>query len=220
MKKSKKEKIEVSEEDLQIPISKEKKKKATLESVMKDLEATILFVDNEIDKRKKTLQQNKGLSTFRNVKRNLEKIKKNLPKIAKKTRSRENIKNNFNTPVSISDELASFLGVEEGKKFKREDIICGIFSYINFKADEKRERMLDWKYLNSDDEGNPVRDLRSTEQKNIIIPDEKLSKILDYDSYVREFGEGNVKNKKGVSPLDDKLRFTVVVKLIQKHISK
>lgn len=208
-----------------------KREKVSSESIMKDIESIITILDAEIDKRKKTLDKNKGLTTFRSVKKKVEKIQKSLPKFMKKTRNNKNIKNNFNKLVSISEELAEFLKVDKNIKMTREDINCAIFTYINIKSDESRDKMLKWKYLNWHND-NPVRDLRDKEKKDIIIPDEALSKLLNYENYQKEINKFLSKdseepheksifsNKNGSHPKDDKLRYTSVIKLIQPHIIK
>lgn len=223
-----------------------KREKVSSESVMKDIKSILSILDSEIDKRKKTLDKNKGLSTFRSIRKKMEKLERSLPKIMKKTRSNKNIKNNFNKPVSITKELANFLKVDEKSQLSREDINCAIFTYINFKPDETREKMLKWKHLNWNTnvvEGtnvvsSPQRDLRDQTKKDVIIPDEALSNLLGYEKYKKDVNEYLEKsslskdpngeeilespylNKNGSHPKDDKLRFTSVIKLIQPHIIK
>ena len=165
----------------------------------------------------------------------MEKLERSLPKIMKKTRSNKNIKNNFNKPVSISKELANFLKIDENSQLPREDINCAIFTYINFKPDETREKILKWKYLNwNSDNSSPQRDLRDQTKKDVIIPDAILSNLLNYEKYKKDVNEYLKKsslqkeeneeipflNKNGSHPKDDKLRFTSVIKLIQPQIIK
>jgi hypothetical protein len=219
-----------------------KREKVSSESVMKDIKSILTILDSEIDKRKKTLDKNKGLSTFRSIKKKVERLEKSLPKIMKKTRSNKNIKNNFNKPVLISEELSNFLQVDKNVQLTREDVNCAIFTYINIKPDEKREKILKWKHLNwntttngSDENGgSPQRDLRDQIKKDTIIPDDALSKLLNYEEYKKEIDKFLNKekseeieeskspylNKNGSHPKDNKLRFTSVIKLIQPHIVK
>lgn len=205
--------MELQNQSIKIKV---RKSKPTIESVLKELDDSLEYLQLEIDKRKKTLNKNKGLNTFRHVQKNLEHIKKVIPKIAKKTRNTQNNKNNFNKSVSISDELVEFLQVDKDTKLMREEISCAIFTYINIKDDENREKILKWKYLND----NPKRDLRNPEHKDIIIPDDKLSNLLDYNQYKLDVLNKLIKNKKGEIVTDDRLYYKTILKLIQKHINK
>ena len=145
----------VIEEEKPLKKKKEKKGKPTLESVMKEIEEMETLINQEIDKRRQTLDKNKGLSTFRNIGKKISHLKKVIPKVAKKTRVSKPGKNNFNSLVSISKELATFLKVDPKDKIARDDIICALFTYVNIKPNETREKILRWKHLNSEN-----RDLR------------------------------------------------------------
>ena len=144
-RKKKSEDVPLDNDNLEESVNERKtKKKQTVESILKLLNETIELLDSEIEKRKKTLDKIKGLSTFRIVKKKLNYLQKNIPKIAKKTRTNNNTKNNFNKMVNISSDLANFIKIDKKIEIAREDIACAIFAYININPNEQREKILNF----------------------------------------------------------------------------
>jgi len=194
---------------------KNKKVKVSLESVMKEIEEMNRILDEEIEKRKKTLNKNKGLNTFRNIKNKLKHLEKTIPKISKKTRITTNNKNNFDKKVLVSEDLATFMQIDKLIPITRQEISCALFTYIHLSPDETREKMLKWKYLNES-----TRNLQDPAKRDLIIPDEQLSQLLKYDEYKKNCDNKLIKNKKGEVVTDCSLRYTTILKLIQPHIIK
>lgn len=105
--------------------------------------------------------------------------------------------NGFMNKLKISKELSEFLEVPEDSMFSRTEVTTALCVYVNRNLLESRESHTRWNYLNpnrTDENGVEVteRDLRDPVKKKIILPDEKLSKLLRYDDYVTRIESGEI----------------------------
>jgi chromatin remodeling complex protein RSC6 len=112
------------------------------------------IIRDKISEQKNSLDDiNKDIKTFEKL------IKKFVSKyIKKETKPKKpRKKSGFALPVTISDELCEFMGIEKGSKVSRPQATQFLTNYIQ-----------------NNNVTNP-------EKKNIIIPDEKLTKLLGDD---------------------------------------
>ena len=112
------------------------------------------IIRDKISEQKNSLDDiNKDIKTFEKL------IKKFVSKyIKKETKPKKpRKKSGFALPVTISDELCEFMGIEKGSKVSRPQATQFLTNYIQ-----------------NNNVVNP-------EKKNIIIPDEKLTKLLGDD---------------------------------------
>jgi hypothetical protein len=218
---------EVEEENENVKQKKERRK-ITIKTHNSDYDSLIEELDKTIDHKSK--HKEKGIRTLRRVRKRLIRMKKDVPLVIKSTRKRKNkegnTNNGFGIKYNISEELSTFLNVEEGTTLSRSDITRAICVYSNIKEDEKREDVLRWKYLN-----DKQRDLRAKDKKMCIVPDKPLSKLLRYDEYKKKVKGGlvtkNVKVededgnivKEAVKVTDDSMYYHVIQKLIGVHLS-
>lgn len=99
----------------------------------------------------------KGITAIvKQLQRDFNKKEKSSSK-KKASTSTSTTRNNFSTPVPISDAMCAFLGLAQGSKLARTDVTRGINAYI--------------KEHNLNDQAN----------KRVIIPDAKLKTILKVD---------------------------------------
>lgn len=90
-----------------------------------------------------------------NVEEQINKLILSIPYVIQTQPLRENsLKSKFCTPTKISNELADFLGKERGTEMPRTEATREINKYIK------------------------INNLQDSENKRIINPDEKLSKLL------------------------------------------
>jgi len=172
----------------------------TKECIIEDLDEISNILDIEIDKCMKSLDKNKSTRCLKKIKKRIDRLKRDVPRIKKKINRDDYSNSGFTKKMSISKELTSFLGVDKDTKLSRDDIQSALCTYINIKPNEAREKMTQWSYLNK--EG---RDLRDPTNKKIIIPDDKLAELLHYNEYCKQ------------SSTDNKLYYYVLMKLIQPH---
>lgn len=145
----------------------------SLETQLEDLKELVASTIKEL---------NEKLKTFRTIETIIKKlgssIKKEL-KSSKKKKSRKNSnmssEHGFNAPVSISDELANFLGVSEGTKMRRPAVTSLISKYAD------------------------AHNLKDEKNRGIFKPDKKLTRIfgppihpLKKDSDVKGYGIFNL----------------------------
>ena len=198
---------------------RKKRQPVTVESVVAELDALTLFVDTELDKRRKSLGKDKGINAFRSIRKRVEGVKKHVSKLPKRAIV-VNRNGGLIMPFNITPELADFIQVDHTTKISRNHVQCALSAYININPEESRQKILRWKHLNSSH-----RDLRDPSCKRIIMPDDKLSKLLDYEKYKKDVKQGliHIKSKKlgqKVVVTDDKLEYYVIIRLIQHHFLK
>ncbi len=200
-------------------ISQRKKRMPiTLEMVMGELDEMKKMLDNEIEKRRKSLDKHKGTNFLRGIRKRIDRVEKHVPKLKKIRAISKDSKNGLSIPISITQEFSKFLKIDPDEKISRIDGQCALSAYINLKPDESREKILRWKYLNPHN-----RDLRDVNDKRIIHPNKKLSNLLNYDNYKKDVKKGLIKtNKKNeqIIVTDDKLEYRVVIRLFQIHFKK
>ena len=194
------------------------RKRVTKETVLSELDETITKLDVKIEKLKKTMGGQSGSRFLRGLRNRLVKIRRN----AKRMKRRRTC-----TPTStvyeVSDELAKFLKLDE-PQISRLNLQWAISAYIHIADDEKREGILSWKHLNPNN-----RDLRNPENRKIVLPDAKLSKLLRYDRYRKMVAKGKITvmstdkttgDKTTRIYEDDALRYWVVMRLLQPHLTR
>lgn len=185
----------------------------TKEDIVENLGEILEIVNKEIDRSEKSTEKTKSLRTLRKIKKRVERLKKDVPKIKRKNTRTDYSNNTFCVPMKISKELSNFLN--HPGPLSRDEVQCAISAYINIKIDEERDKILRWKHLNTIE-----RDLRDETNLSIIIPDDKLSKLLGYDEYVKQVERGKIINKKGDVVTNSDLKYCIVTKLLQKHFEK
>lgn len=209
------------------PIPKRAKKEITYATHMARYEENIRMLEEAIDKRKK--KGEKGTRIFVSVSKNLREMMHEVPKVAKSMKKRKPSNkqkvSGFGVKCTITDELAAFLQVKPGTTLTRTEITNGIYAYVKIAPEEEREGVLKWLYLNPD----RSRNLQNQTNKTYILPDENLSKLLRYEEYKKDVRLGKILTKKtnketkeveDVVQTDDGLKYNIVQKLIQQHISE
>jgi chromatin remodeling complex protein RSC6 len=124
------------------------------------------IIRDKISEQKNSLDDiNKDIKTFEKL------IKKFVNKYIKKETKpkKQRKKSGFALPGTISDELCEFMGIEKGSKASRPEVTQFLTNYIQ-----------------NNNVVNP-------EKKNIIIPDEKLTKLLGDDIKDIELTYFNIK---------------------------
>lgn len=195
----------------------------TIEEHIAHYDALLAMLDVEIDRRAR--EKEKGARQFRKARKLVVQMRKELPYISKaklpKTR-RNSAGSGLKKPLSISEELRAFLGLEEGEKISRIDVSRAICVYAHLKPDEAREEMLRWKHLNP----KGKRNLQDPVDKKAIRPDAKLGELLGYERYRKDVAKGRITNKskdratgevveKVVS--NDALYYWTIQRLINRH---
>jgi chromatin remodeling complex protein RSC6 len=159
-------------------------------------------------------------------------------KLVAKRRTGGNTNGALVAPIPISEELTKFLGVKTGTRLGRSEVNRAITAYIQFNPDKKpvldtptreaayKNKLMWVKKLNSD---GKVRNLQDPSGKNVIIPDEALSKLLRYKDYVKAVKAGKVEfnhtdpKTRQVSKVvqkDPKLTYSVLQHLLRVHFLK
>ncbi len=208
------------------PKSRVVRKGVTVDSVNSKLDIAIAALDKEIELRQK--DRTKGSKSLRSIRKILTSVQTDTKKLSSTKRSRASGANVNANKVSgfvldcvISPELRDFLQLKEGERPTRTDITNALCTYVHIKDGESREQMLKWKMLNPKN-----RDLQDPTDKMVIIPDDKLKKLLKYDNYVSDVAKGLITKK--VKGADGKyenqvvktpqLKYWVLQKLVQPHV--
>lgn len=188
------------------------KRRVTKEVVLEEIDELVTKIDEHIDKLQKTMGGQSGSRFLRGVRNRMLKIRRDAKRM-KRSRT-------FNPDATIyraSPELAKFLKLEE-PSISRLDLQRAMSAYIHLAEDETREGILKWKHLNNG------RDLRSEDNRKIIEPNAQLQKLLDYNRYVEQIanGEIRVRNRDGTTRVydDDALQYWVVMRLLKPHLTK
>lgn len=201
---------------------KKPRKKVTIDSHLEKYQLLISLVKEEIERKQKTREP--GIRNVQNIKKMIEELEKEVPKVAKIKRKSDARKiSGFSLQCVITEELAEFMKIPKNSTPTRIDITNAICAYSHIKPNETKEQILRWNHLNP--EGK--RNLQDPKNKMNIIPDAKLKKLLKYDKYVKDVKEGkvfkNVLNKdtgkrEKVLVEDPVLSYSVIQKLIQVQI--
>jgi len=207
-------------------IVKRPRKKATMQEHVQHYNDIIALLDSEID-RKSRLKET-GVRTFQKTRKMLLQMKKELPQVSRSKEAKalcstrkKNINTGLNLEYSISEEMVEFLGVDSDTTLTRVDVMRAICVYIHRRPEEDREAVKKWFYLNQ----KGKRNLQDPNDRKYIIPDEKLSKLLNYKKFVQEVKKGKVykksKNEDGniilVKLVDTRLSYMFIQKLIKDH---
>lgn len=151
--KAKKDEVakEVSKE-----VSKEVVKEVVKEEVVEEKEVVEDVFKVLVDKISSLTTLNKEIQVaLKQVSKDYDKLKKIVDKIQKKRENARKSPSGFAKPNKISDELCDFIGVPHGTEKSRTDITRFINSYVK------------------------EHNLNKPDNKRIILPDEKLKKILN-----------------------------------------
>jgi len=112
------------------------------------------IIRDKISEQKNSLDDiNKDMKTFEKLIKKF--VNKYIKKETKPKKPRK--KTGFALPVTVSDELCEFMGIEKGSKVARPQVTQFLTNYIQ------------------------NNNIINPEKKNIIIPDEKLTKLLGDD---------------------------------------
>lgn len=200
-------------------------KNISLEEHLRNYDELINFLSQEIERKQK--EREKGIRTLQSTRKKVVELRSQIPKVIKNRRKRKTTNANkvsgFVMKCKISEELANFMQLPKDELVTRSDITNAICAYIHLSPDEKRENVLRWKHLNP--EGK--RNLQNPENKTLIIPDQKLRTLLNYDKYVDDVQNGRVTKKvlnketqlkEEVIIKNPSLRYWVIQKLVQPHI--
>ena len=204
-----------------------KPKEITPRSYVDSILSLISFLDDTIDSKMKKGEG--GVRLVQKIRRQVIDIKKSYPKIVHQRKSVARKAPTGLTEKRIpSPKLAAFL--KSTAPISQSEVMTAIRAYVHIDPEETRPSVLKWKALNPKTKKFPNgRDLRNPARKNIIFPDEVLSTLLNYDSYVEKVNEGGVFIKKrnqetGVRELvvweDTRLYGWTIAKLISFELRK
>lgn len=155
-----------------------KNKKPSPEELIADLDDLISFLDKTIETDDRRI--------FRSIRVKVRGIEKKARKVLKLNKSR---RSNITKKLKIGRRLSRFLNYEG--ELSRSDVYNALCVYIHRKDNERRPNFLRWNYLNSDDNGAPVRNLQQSDRRR-FMPDKKLSKLLGYKDYMRRVRRGEI----------------------------
>jgi chromatin remodeling complex protein RSC6 len=137
-------------------VSKEVVKEVAKEDVVDEKEVVEDVFKVLVDKISSLTTLNKEIQgALKQVSKDYDKLKKIVDKIQKKRENARKSPSGFAKPNKISDELCDFIGVPHGTEKSRTDITRFINSYVK------------------------EHNLNKPDNKRIILPDEKLKKILN-----------------------------------------
>jgi len=149
--------------------------------------------------------------------------------------------NELAQPRRITHHLADFLRIPRDQSISRADVNMAITAYIYFKPLRDNDKNIDTvqyrKKLYWADRLNPslaeadgkrryLRDLKDPKNPTVIIPDERLSELLEYDKFVEDVHAGKItfkcKNAKtekqeNVVHTDTHLTYPILQHLLTKH---
>jgi len=138
------------------PVVKEEVKEVVKEEGAEDKEVVEDVFKVLVDKISSLTTLNKEIQVaLKQVSKDYDKLKKIVDKIQKKRENARKSPSGFAKPNKISDELCDFIGVPYGTEKSRTDITRFINSYVK------------------------EHNLNKPDNKRIILPDDKLKKILN-----------------------------------------
>jgi len=200
---------------------KNPKKKAIILSHIQKYDELTLLLDHEIDRRSR--EREKGVKLLQTIRKKVNKMNVEFRRIEKIKRKRGGIGGGLVSKSEVTDELADFLKISSGSQITRNEITNAICVYCHLIPDEKRPQMLVWEKINP----KGKRDLQDPNNKSIIIPDKKLSKLLNYKKYIRDVNNKKItenkvnketNEKEVIIVTDPSLKYYVMQKLISKQI--
>jgi chromatin remodeling complex protein RSC6 len=146
----------VAKEEVKPVVKEEVKPVVKEEEVVEDKEVVEDVFKVLVDKISSLTTLNKEIQgALKQVSKDYDKLKKIVDKIQKKRENARKSPSGFAKPNKISDELCDFIGVPYGTEKSRTDITRYINSYVK------------------------QHNLNKPDNKRIILPDEKLKKILN-----------------------------------------
>ena len=147
---------EVVKDDAKVVVPKEAVKDEVKEEVVEDKDVVEDVFKVLVDKISSLTTLNKEIQVaLKQVSKDYDKLKKIVDKIQKKRENARKSPSGFAKPNKISEELCDFIGVPHGTEKSRTDITRYINSYVK------------------------EHNLNKPDNKRIILPDEKLKKILN-----------------------------------------
>ena len=219
----KKPKQTIPKKEVPEKVKRSQRKKVTLESHQKKFDDLLKFINSEIER--KSREKEKGTRTFQRMRKMVRELKDETPKLVNaKRRKNPNSRrvSGFGVKYPINAQGAAFLQIKKGTLLNRQEVTNAICVYAHWDPKDTREQMARWSYLNP----GGKRDLQKEGRKEIIEPDETLTKLLGYDEYREKVkkGEimttrtvkdssGNVKKVREVQT-DDAMYYRVIQKLI------
>lgn len=201
---------------------RQRKPVPTVETHLQKYNELMELLNKEIAR--KSSESEKGVRTLQTIRMKVKELQTEVPRVAGvKKKSGGSKYSGLRMDCNIRPEMREFLGLKDDEYVSRQEISNAICVYVRLKPDEKRPQMLRWKHLNPKGE----RNLQNPDDRMVILPDETLSKILDYSSYQKEVREGKivrektvaengVKVKKEIPVENDELRYWVLTKLISR----
>lgn len=196
------------------------RKSISYETYIESIDEIIEMLDKQIYAHSISSKRVVGVKALKGIRKRVIELKKKTKYVTKQKRVRNGNATNIKKEYNISDSLREFLNVDEGTKLSRQDVISALCTYIHIKPDESRESHLRWSYLNL----NGERNLQDTENKKRIIPDEKLSNLLNYEKYMKDINDGLIvtKNKNGEENIikDPNIYYLTLQRLITPHMLK
>jgi len=186
-----------------------------------DINSCLELLSEEIDRKKKNNEA--GIRKLQKINNKLLILKKDAPKLKKRTYNRKSSKSYFSKECKVTNELSDFLGLDENQTVTRGDITIALCVYVNLKEKESRERFLKWEKLNP----GGKRNLQDSKNRKIIIPDKKLEMLLGYKQFIEDVKNKKIKCKRTDKETKEKkeeilndtnLYYSTVQKLIEKHI--
>lgn len=192
----------------------------TLEEFQEYADGMVETIESEIARMQESKE--KGVKFLKSVRREVLVLRNRAPKLAKqkKAKRQSNSNGGFTKQHTPSEELRKFLGLKKGETISQTEAANGIMVYINLNADEKREKMLRWKHLNT-----AGRNLKNADNGQILELDATLKKLLGFDDYVKRVKAGKVlrtnkKTKTQDAVTDTKMYYYLISKLIQPLLLK
>lgn len=153
--------------------------------------------------------------------------KRILPMIKPRRKQTDKKNNILMKQVTVSPALAKFLKLGKGEQVSRSECNTAITMYVNIK-DLKKVAPEKKKWVERMNPGGK-RSLQSSEDGSVILPDDALSKLLDYEGYKARVEAGehywHRKNKEtgvyeDIQETDPKLTYSVVQHLLAPHFPR
>jgi chromatin remodeling complex protein RSC6 len=133
----------------------------TKDSINDLFDETLQFIENEVTGLKDKETKGSGVKFLRSVIKRIKVLKNKVSKTMKQKKSTRKTSNNVNSgflkPVGISKELSKFGGWKPDEQISRVSVTKSVCEYIK------------------------SNNLQNPEDRRQIIPDAKLSKLLNYD---------------------------------------
>lgn len=130
----------------------------TVESVDSEFDSLIRLIDDEINRLKESTQKTKGVRFLKSTRKRLTVIREHNKRVSrrKQTEKRKNNNSGFLKPVQVSRELSDFVGWDHSQLHSRVEATKALCQYIS------------------------KNNLQDQSNKRIIVPDDRLRKVLSY----------------------------------------